>query len=330
MAAAAMPLQKGYAPPSYKAADDSLPRHFPTPQKRSVGGVLDTRQLCKALLNLCAPPMVFLCAAGLMSFKYHFILENVTWVLALMTLAPYYIAYRCEQHALKYRLDRSWPRLSKFLFLIASVSGVVFGAFNYWYYSWPSYSLEGLRTYTDIDASEVSGARLLDAGRVIFAQGSHIVTDLAMSYTSWDTYCVAPITTDRGTKTPDVGLSRYDMWAVGVGCCSPGQTNFHCGDFGNPDAREGLRLVDNSQLPYFQLAVQQAEAAYNLEVGHPMFFTWVEDSDKGLGEFFRIAFKNFVVANVFHMGFNLVCVITFVVLFAGSGKDTGLAALDEH
>lgn len=61
-------------------------------------------------------------------------------------------------------------------------------------------------------------------------------------------------------------------------------------------------MVDESQLRFFRLAVQQAEAAYNLEVGQPMFFTWLEDADKTLENFFHLSFKNFVVANVYHMG----------------------------
>mmetsp|Transcript_62979 Transcript_62979/g.147854 ORF Transcript_62979/g.147854 Transcript_62979/m.147854 type:complete len:324 (+) Transcript_62979:146-1117(+) len=310
---------------SYRSAD-VLPR--PTSMQKGQG--IDLSQLSKAVLNIVAPPSIFLLVASLLSFSWHFQLGTATWILAALSLIPFYLAYRSERRALQYRMDRSWPRLSKFLFFVAAAGGMMFGGLNYMYYAWPSYSLDGLRTYKDIDATEASGSRLMDAGRVVFAHGSRVLTDLAMSYTEGETYCVAPITTNRGTKTQDIRLGRFDMWAVGVGCCSPGQSNFHCGDFANPRAREGLRLVDDSQLHFFQLAVQQAEAAYNLEVGKPMFFTWVEDSSGTLQNFFHLAFKNYVVATVFHMGFNLVCVIAFVVLFAGSDKDTGLAALDEH
>eukprot|EP00931_Biecheleriopsis_adriatica_P065112 TRINITY_DN39745_c0_g1_i1.p1 TRINITY_DN39745_c0_g1~~TRINITY_DN39745_c0_g1_i1.p1 ORF type:complete len:324 (-),score=63.99 TRINITY_DN39745_c0_g1_i1:10-981(-) len=315
---------------TYGAAADAgaLPR--PVPRMRRIKGMPDTTQLCKALLNIIGPPMLFLTVFASMSFRVHFTMGKATWGLALLSFVPYYIAYRFEQRALSYRTDRSWPRLSKFLFFVAAFLSVLCGALNYWYYGWPSYSIEGLRAYEDIDASEVSGQRLMDSGRVVFAEGSHVLTDLAMSYTEWETYCVAPITTNRGKQTKDTGLARYDMWAVGVGCCSRGETNFRCGDYADPEARQGIRLVDNSQLPYFHLAVQQAEAAYNLQVDHPMFFTWVKDSDKGLGDFFRIAFNNFIIGTMFHMGFNLVCVFGFIAFFAGSGKDTGLAALDEH
>lgn len=316
--------------PGYSSAVPGLPsRPLPAMSKTSRGPP-DMRQLCKAFLNLVGPPMLFMFVSSLLSFKLHFQLEGLIWVPALAALlVPAYLAHRTEKHAMENRLDRSWPRLSMVLFTIAAVSGIIFGALNYWYSAWPSYALEGLRVYHDIDASETQGARLLDSGLVNFAKGSHVMTDLAMSYTDQETYCVAPITTNRGKKTKDTGLASYDLWAAGVGCCSPGQSNFKCGEFANPDARQGLRLVDPSQLEYFQLAVQQAEAAYNLQVGHPLFFTWVKDADAGLGNFFQTAFKNFVVANVFHAGFNLVCVVAFVVLFAGSGKDTGLAALDE-
>jgi len=309
----------------YQAADASLPR--PVPFKRH-GSLPDVKQLWKALVHLVGPPMVFILVSSLLSFRIHFQLQAATWFLAILAFIPFYNARKDEIKALEYRLDRSWPRLGKFLFFVAAAGGIIFGMLNYWYYAWPSYSLEGLRTYSEIDAATTPGTRLLDAGLVNFAKDSHVVLDLAMSYTNGDTYCVAPITTDH-QRAPG-SLASYDLWAAGVNCCSPGQANFHCGDTDKPNARQGLRIVDSSQLPFLQLAVQQAEAANNLQVGHAMFFTWVEDADQGLGYFFRMAFKNFIIANVFHAGFNFVCVIAFIVLFAGSGKDTGLAALDEH
>lgn len=38
---------------------------------------------------------------------------------------------------------------------------------------------------------------------------------------------------------------RFDLWAAGVGCCSPGQTNFHCDDVAKPHALSALRLEDS-------------------------------------------------------------------------------------
>lgn len=320
-----MALYKAGSQFNYHSAE-ALPR--PNSMKQRAG--LDFTQLAQAVLHLVAPPCIFLFTSSLLSFHVHFQVGAGVWLLTLLSLVPFYLACRSERHALEYRLDRTWPRLSQFLFFIAAVAGMLFGGLNYWYYGWPSYSLDGLRTYTDLDATDVPGQRLMDAGRVTFAENTRLVTDMAMSYTEGETYCVAPITTKQAGSQDIRTPGRVDLWAAGVGCCSPGQSNFHCGDFHSHKAKSGLRVVDETQLRFFRLAVQQAEAAYNLEVGQPMFFTWLEDADKTLENFFHLSFKNFVVANVYHMGFNTVCVLAFVVFFAGSAKDSGLAALDER
>jgi len=315
-----MALYKAGAHFNYQSAE-TLPR--PNGMKSKS---LDLTQLGQAVLHLVVPPCVFLFASSVLTFQLHFQLGLGAWILASASLIPFYLACRSERHALEYRLDRTWPRLSKFLFFVAAAVGMCFGGLNYCYYAWPSYSLDGLRTYSELDATDVPGQRLMDAGRVSFATNTRLLTDMAMSYTEGQTYCVAPITTKQDIRTP----GRFDLWAAGVGCCSPGQSNFHCGDFHSPKAKSGLRVVDETQLRFFRLAVQQAEAAYNLEVGQPLFFTWLEDAEQSLETFFHLSFKNFVVANVYHFGFNTVCVLAFVVFFAGSAKDSGLAALDEH
>lgn len=291
---------------------EALPR--PGLMKRSS---LDLSPLYKAFLHLVAPPCIFLCVTALLSFHVHFQLGLGTWLLALVSLWPYQLARKSEARALEFRLDRTWPRLSQLLFLVAAVAGMLFGGLNYIYYAWPSYSLDGLRTYSDLDATDVSSQRVMDAGRVTFAAHSHLLTDLAMSYTEGETYCVAPITTMQG-MAQDTRPGRFELWAAGVGCCSPGQSNFHCGDFDKPNARSGLRVVDETQLRYFKLAVQQAEAAYHLEVGQPMFFTWLEDADRSLGNYFHLSFKMFNLNIMsFHNGLQNVWHVR-VELFVGA------------
>merc|ERR1719272_458129 len=105
-----------------------------------------------------------------------------------------------------------------------------------------------------------------------------------MAFTHYNTYCVAPIV------KKDEALEFYDIWAVGVNCCSTADPTFKCGNTGDGMARAGLRAVrDPEQLVwsqrgdeqlFFRLAVQMAEQAYNIKSEHPVFFHWMKDPDK--------------------------------------------------
>lgn len=128
-----------------------------------------------------------------------------------------------------------------------------------------------------------SGVQAMDAGAVYFCPGSYVDVGRAMGFQTQPSYCVAPIT--LGTK----GLDRYDFWAVGVGCCNDLRQaadaspipNFHCGEVGSATAHAGMRRINDAENAYFELAVQQAEAAYGIKAEHPLFFTWVEDPING-------------------------------------------------
>eukprot|EP00933_Yihiella_yeosuensis_P073338 TRINITY_DN81999_c0_g1_i1.p1 TRINITY_DN81999_c0_g1~~TRINITY_DN81999_c0_g1_i1.p1 ORF type:complete len:321 (-),score=53.67 TRINITY_DN81999_c0_g1_i1:98-1060(-) len=314
------PLQKGMGP-----GYGGLPRPVPSHKKPAP---VDMDRLVKAGINIGLPPLMFGYVTSILTFKTHFFLGGGIWWMVALSLAPIYISYRMMRWSMQYKLNASWSRLSVILFFLASFVGSSFGTYNYWYYAEPSYALEGLRVYKEIDTMETSGARVMDASRIDFLEGTTVMTDMAMSYTDHETYCVAPIASNVAKEG---GLSSYDFWAVGVGCCSPGQSNFHCGAYNKQKAHSGLRMTANDQLPYFQLAVQQAEAAYNLQPGHTIFLYWTEDAADGAGEFFAIALKNWIMANIIYTGINLVFVFAFIVVVGGGAtKDTGLSVLDDE
>eukprot|EP00438_Fugacium_kawagutii_P009189 Skav234281 [mRNA] locus=scaffold2271:7000:9362:+ [translate_table: standard] len=68
----------------------------------------------------------------------------------------------------------------------------------------------------------------------------------SMAFKNVDTYCVAPITVTKG-------------------------------EYNNPNAHSGLRLLSDDQRGFYRLAVEQAE--------HPLFFYWTEDATAAMNTF---------------------------------------------
>merc|ERR1719258_625751 len=92
-----------------------------------------------------------------------------------------------------------------------------------------------------------------------------------------DNYCVAPIARGpmkavKGSKVqmkngfviPESGT--YDWWAVGTNCCDGGNAakDFTCGQVNSNLARSGMRLLSDSQRPFYLLAVQEWSASFGL------------------------------------------------------------------
>merc|ERR1719254_368339 len=78
--------------------------------------------------------------------------------------------------------------------------------------------------------------------------------------------------TGNGTEAAPRLLS-YDFWAVGTNCCGePPNDDFECGEYSNPLARAGLRvLAGESENDLYMSAVKQAEANYGIRAANPLF-----------------------------------------------------------
>lgn len=160
--------------------------------------------------------------------------------------------------------------------VLAWLVGYFAGDWNYVTNMQPYYEITDLNVYPAVDPSKFEGSQLMDAGMIQFTQGSTLWLEKAVGFKNEDIYCVVPI-----RAASNVTQLTYDFWAVGLNCCSAHRPDFACGEFANPKARWGLRFMDdkylNSQRNMFLLAVKEAEAAYNLNVSHPVFLYWLED-----------------------------------------------------
>jgi len=274
-APAAVPHSAGYT--SYGAA--SIPGKLSpaTPHRAKVN-------LIAVLICLFAPCAVFAIVCGALSLAtIRGRAPVLTWLAVIAAAAAVaacvYLAGRTvwkRSKGLSVR-DPFW-----YLFLAATMT-IAFAA-SYWLgqLNWrnnmqPYLVMQNLGVRTGVDPASAAGQQLMDVGRVNFVQGSQVDVSHSMGFKSVDEYCVAPIV--RGDKAPE---SSYDLWAIGLNCCSGKQADFRCGDVGNPKALGGLRILREEHRSFYALAVQQAEAAYNIQARYPLFFYWVENPAREL------------------------------------------------
>lgn len=161
-----------------------------------------------------------------------------------------------------------------FIFLsmvLAFVSAYSVGSMNFKTNMQPYYNMRNLNNYSDVSPVRMRGQQLMDAGIIEFAPGTKLDISKSMGFKNSKVYCVAPIV--KG----DDPLATYDFWAIGTDCCSGFQADFHCPHFNNPHANGGLRLMADGDRAFYRLAVQQAEATYNIKAIHPLFFEWSVD-----------------------------------------------------
>jgi len=263
--------------------------------------------------NLFLPWFLFCGVYSLMSFNIHYSSAGLAKASIVFgfgcAIAAGFMGYRAK----KRDADPVWFNFAALAFLVATMMAGIFGDLNYWYNMHTFYDLENLNTYPSVNPAMEKGQQLMDAGRMYFADGTGLDMKKAIAFKNDDLYCVAPIT--HGTQT----LASYDFWAVGINCCSGVSSDFRCGEFNNPHARGGLRLMRDDQRPFFRLAVQQAEAAFNIKSTHPLFFYWLQDPIAEMNSYRDNGFKYFLLGMFTHFGFNAFCVACAVVGFSKIG-----------
>merc|ERR1712146_653287 len=198
------------------------------------------------------------------------------------------------------------------MFVIASIGG----EFNYALNLQPYFDLMNLNMYQNVDPPRMRGAQLMDAGRVVFAEGSRLDLQRSMGFRNQKMFCVAPITLGTSNET----LLHYDFWAVGVDCCSGLKPDFHCKNFNNPNAKGGLRLMRDEERAFYRLAVQQAEAAYNIKAVHPLFFTWMQDPIAEVNAYRDQGVQFYLVGIASYLVFQVFLVVVATVFFSKLGR----------
>jgi len=269
--------------------------------------------LIAIILNIFFPFFIFASVYCVMSFKFHYQSPGKCWLIVagLLFLCFFIGIMSCQAR----NRDREpmWLIYTTCSVLFAVIAATVFGNMNYVFNLMPYYEIDSLNTYPAVNPALDYGQMLMDAGRIYFADGASLDMQKAASFKNTDLYCVAPIVT--GSEK----LSHYDFWAVGMNCCSGVSPDFRCGQFNNPKARSGIRLVWQDERPYYRLAVQMAAAQFDLYAPHPLFFTWVQDPVADLTEYLDAGWKFYCLGIVSHFAFNLFSVLSAVVVFSKIG-----------
>lgn len=265
------------------------------------------------LLNILAPWLLFVGTFWVLSFTFNYRYPFTAHVLALGGFAlagiMFFLGFRARQKA----AEGMWYKFTAIAFFAAALFGCLSGDMNFRYNMEIYYDLTNLNSYTSVDTNHDKGQEIMDAGSAYFVDGTGLDLRKAMSFKNVDQYCVAPIAT--GLMQPP----SYDFWAVGVNCCNGPTSAFQCGEYNNPYARSGLRLVHDYERQFFRLAVQQAEAQYNIKATHPIFFHWMQDPVREINRYRDAGYKYCFLGVLTHFVLNLFAVVFATILFSKTG-----------
>jgi len=270
--------------------------------------------LAAVCLNIFLPWFLFSTLYAVLSFTMHYTRPTLAWMFVFAGFAASLGAGAMAWRAKSRDRDPMWYTYAAISFFVAVSLAAFCGDLNFWYNMQPFYDVENLSTYPSVNPAREKGQQLMDSGRVYFADGTFLDTKKSMSFKNLDLYCVAPIVSGKAQ------MASYDFWAIGINCCSGISSDFRCGEFNNPHARSGLRLMREDQRPFFRLAVQQAESKHNLKAIHPLFFYWMQDPVAELNSYRDEGFKYYLLGVFTHFAFNLFCVVCAVVGFSKIGN----------
>lgn len=249
------------------------------------------------IFNFFVPWILFMFMLTVLSFNMHYSEPSACnmMVMSCLLVVGLFGWFAFNAIRIKKATGSGDPFWYIFLFLTAGIawmSGYLLGSLNFAHNMQPYFDVINLNFYQSVNPQTTKGQSLMDMGRVVFTTDSHLDLTHSMGFKNMDTYCVAPIVSGNGS------LKYFDFWAVGLNCCSGHRSDFACGEFNNPLAHSGLRLMRDDLRPYFRLAVQQAESAYGITARHPVFLYWMQDPNQEVSAYEDHGYQEFLVGGV--------------------------------
>jgi len=316
---AVAPPQGHSATPDWYGGTTSASGHNPLAMRSGKGffmrGGRKRMNVYPLAINLFLPWLLFAIVSAMMIFVVRF--EHPLWtglVVLLALLGVLFAGFMAQQQRNPTDREPSWLCFLFLTLLLAWVLAVLVGEAVFESSAKPYYMMQNLNTYTDVYTNRLRGQQIMDAGVVTFASGTYLDIKKSMGFKSNGLYCVAPIAYGNAT------LPTYDFWAVGKDCCSGYMPDFHCQGFNDPHARGGLRLMSGDDRPYYRLAVQQAEATYNIRSVHPLFFQWVADPVSTSESWMGASTRDYVMGVVAFFLLQLFFVVVAAIAFSKLGS----------
>lgn len=270
---------------------------------------------------------VFILCCGLSSFWLNYVSPTlVTGIIGAVFLFWILWLFAAIWARLK-EPDPTWFTYMAVAVGVAAIAGTIIGKANFSTFSEPYYQVNDLKTADNVDASVTPSRNVMDAGIVNFVPGSNFDVLRSWHFMNGNTYCVAPvISTGVGVSMP----AFYDYWVVGTNCCSVGASDFRCGAWGSAKASSGIRVVSDSALTNYRLAVQQAASLYSLQTPNPIFLTWSENPELEVASWNQQVFKNYLTQVATALVFSVFFMSMATVRFAWLGRSSAAYAADLH
>eukprot|EP00405_Crypthecodinium_cohnii_P026169 CAMPEP_0206487768 /NCGR_PEP_ID=MMETSP0324_2-20121206/41892_1 /ASSEMBLY_ACC=CAM_ASM_000836 /TAXON_ID=2866 /ORGANISM="Crypthecodinium cohnii, Strain Seligo" /LENGTH=338 /DNA_ID=CAMNT_0053966421 /DNA_START=283 /DNA_END=1295 /DNA_ORIENTATION=- len=276
-------------------------------------------------LNVLVPWAAFMICCALTSFWLLYTESRLVLTVLALVFALCFAMFALALAARKASAEPTWFSYIAIVTLIGAVAGTGCGVKNYFSYSRPYYAIKDLKVAHQVDAGRELGQDLMDAGILYFAKNNRLDHTRSWHFKHGTIYCVAPVTTNHSKPL----TNSYDFWAVGEDCCSTGTSDFRCGaDWATVNTRSAIRILDSEDDMYYRLAVQQAEALYDISSGHPIFFRWIKDPLAEINRWRAQAFKNFLVLVSMAFCFSLAGVTIATCGFAWLGRAKSAYATD--
>jgi len=257
------------------------------------------------------PWLIFTITYYMLSFFIRYWMPYVAYaVVAIMLLACLFFGYMAYAAMLGKGGDPLWLGVLFLLSLVGWTWAVCAGSVNYTNFMQPYFDLQQLNVYQSVNPAQAEGNQYMDFGALTFVEEAHIDREYAMAFKNDETYCVAPV------KINGTSPTTYDFWAVGINCCTSHLYDFRCGQYNNPAAHSGLRVVEASSRSFYQLAAKQAAAAFNIPVRHPVFFEWTMDPKDVIDGYQEDGFKSLLTGAFYFFGVEVIAVVLVACAFS--------------